>query len=275
MADRTVQDTLRHYVVDVLGVETDLATALKSQRDAMRAFPEVADAIERCYAMVERHGAALRSYLEGAGGAVEVPPSMGRVLDDGAPRSPRAVSDVLRADHMAFTYAATGYAQLFEVALRLYDPALRVLAPAHLQAHAEAAHTIGELLISTVAAELAASGLECRCVCPMCSMGICGCVSVGGAALGAVWHDDKAAGAGAAPGFPLPPPRSGSALALAGIRGGARLLEVDGRRVTSIGEIQAAIRSHPIGGDVRLLIETGSSATREIHATHVGDYPPG
>ena len=76
------------------------------------------------------------------------------------------------------------------------------------------------------------------------------------------------------PGFPLQPPRSGSPLALAGIQGGDRLLEVDGQRVDSIGEIQAAIRKHPIGDDVQLLLQCGSTPTREIQVKHVGDYPP-
>jgi hypothetical protein len=48
---------------------------------------------------------------------------------------------------------------------------------------------------------------------------------------------------------------------------------VDGERVDSIGEIQAAIRKHPIGDDVHLLLQCGSTSTREIQVKHVGDYP--
>ena len=90
--------------------------------------------------------------------------------------------------------------------------------------------------------------------------------------LSAAWHATAPAGE-AAPGFPLQPPRSGSPLVLAGVQGGDRLLEVDGQRVDSIGEIQAAIRKHPIGDDVQLLVQCGSTTTREIQVKHVGDYP--
>jgi S1-C subfamily serine protease len=77
----------------------------------------------------------------------------------------------------------------------------------------------------------------------------------------------------AAPGFLIQPPRSGSPLDLAGIRGGDRLLEVDGQRVDSIVEIQSAIRKHPLGDDVHLLLQGGSMGAREIQVKHVGDYP--
>ena len=221
--------------------------------------------------MIEGHRDALESYLQGRGEAVDPTPSMVRVLvDDG--EHPQVVSDILRNDYTSFTFAAISYAALFELALRLYDPALRQLAPTHLHAYTEAAQTINQIIISTVADELAAVGLECRCVCPMCSMGACGCVSLGQATLSAAWHEATPADE-TAPGFPIQPPRSGSPLALAEIRGGDRLLEVDGQRVDSIGEIQAAIRKHPIGDDVQLLLQRGSNSPWEIQVKHVGDYP--
>jgi S1-C subfamily serine protease len=104
-------------------------------------------------------------------------------------------------------------------------------------------------------------------------MGACGCVSLGNAMLSAAWRETAPA-VEAEPGFPLQLPRSGSPLALAGIQRGDRLLEVDGKRVDSIGEIQAAIRQHPIGDDVHLVLQSGSTSTREVQVKHVGDYPP-
>jgi PDZ domain len=255
------EETLRR-VVELLALETDLEAALGPQRQAMHAYPEPAAAVERFRAMAKAQRDALSSYLESRGEAANPTASEVRVLV-GHGEHPQVVSDFLRNDYTAFSYAAISYAMLVELAFRLFDPALRELAPKHLNGYAEAAQTINQLIISTVADELAAVGLECRCVCPMCSMGACGCVSLGNAMLSAAWRETAPAGE-APSGFPLQPPRSESPLALAGIQRGDRLLEVDGQRVESIGEIQAAIRKHPIGDDVHLLLQCGASSTRDI-----------
>jgi membrane-associated protease RseP (regulator of RpoE activity) len=181
------------------------------------------------------------------------------------------VTDVLRADYAAFNYAAVSYAVLFEMALRLYEPPLRELAPKHLRAYAEAAQTINQLIAGVAAGELAQAGLECHCICPMCGIGACGCVSLGTARINAAWRDTAPDGE-PQPGFPLQPPRAGSPLAGAGVQGGDRLLEVDGQEVHSVGEIQAAIREHAIGEELQLLVQRGSEAPREIRVEHVSDY---
>jgi membrane-associated protease RseP (regulator of RpoE activity) len=269
MGDQRERETMRR-VMELLAVENDLEAAVGAQRQAVREYPEAAAAIERFYVMITEHRDALRSYLEDRGEGADTTASVIRVFVGDRPH-PQAVSDILRNDYTAFTYAAISYAMLVELAFRLYDPALRALAPKHLNGYAEAAQTINHLIISTVADELAAVGLECHCVCPMCSMGACGCVSLGNAMLSAAWHE-AAPASEAEPGFPLQAPRSGSPLALAGIQRGDRLLEVDGQHVDSIGEIQAAIRKHPIGDDVKLLLQCGSTSTRDVRVKHVGDY---
>lgn len=221
--------------------------------------------------MIEGQRDALRSYMESKGEGTDATASAVRGFVGQKPHF-QAVSDMLRNDYAAFTYAAISYAVLFELALRLYDPDLRELAPKHLSRYTEAAQTISQLIIDTVPLELASDGLECRCICPMCSIGACGCVSVSSVTLNAAWRETAPSG-DAAPGFLIQPPRSGSPLDLAGIRGGDRLLEVDGQRVDSIVEIQSAIRKHPLGDDVHLLLRSGSMKAREIQIKHVGDYP--
>ncbi len=268
--DQRRQETLRR-VMELLALESDLEAAVGPQAQVMHAYPEAASAVERFHAMIKQQRDALRSYLEGRGESADPTASMVRAFVGDGPH-PQGVSDILRNDYTAFTYAAISYAMLVELAFRLYDPDLRALAPQHLNAYAGAAQTINQLIVSTVADELAAVGLECHCVCPMCSMGACGCVSLGDAMLSAAWRE-TAPDAEAEPGFPLQPPRSGSPLLLAGVQGGDRLLEVDGQRVDSIGEIQAAIRKHLLGDDVSLLLQRGSTSTREIQVKHVGDYP--
>jgi len=43
--------------------------------------------------------------------------------------------------------------------------------------------------------------------------------------------------------------------------------------VESIAEIQTAIRKHPLGEEMRVLVQRGSEAPREIRARHLSDIP--
>ncbi len=271
MADQQGRDTLRRRTLELLALENDIGAELGDQCQAMCAFPDVANTVARFLAMIEEQRDALRSYLENRGEVTDATVSGVRGFVGRKPHS-QAVSDMLRSDYAAFTYAAISYAVLFELALRLYDPDLRELAPRHLSRYAEAAQTISQLIFDTVAGELVSDGLQCCCICPMCSIGACGCVSASSVTLNEAWSEAAPSG-DVAPGFLIQPPRPGSPLALAGIRGGERLLKVDGQPVHSIVEIQSAIRKHSLGDDVRLLLQRGSMEAKEIQVKHVGDYP--
>jgi membrane-associated protease RseP (regulator of RpoE activity) len=145
-----------------------------------------------------------------------------------------------------------------------------------LRAYAEATQQINQLIAGVVAWELEQQGLECRCICPMCSMGACGCVVAGTYDVNEAWRETmpSAMPSGKAErGFLLLPPRAGSPLALAGVRGGHRLLEVGDRAVESIPDIQSASRSHALGEEVRVVVQRGSEAPREINARHISDLP--
>ena len=173
---------------------------------------------------------------------------------------------------VAFDHAALSYAMLYEMALRLHEPALREIAPEHLEVHVDAASTLYRLLPAAVAWELAQDGLQCSCICPMCGLGVCGCVSFGTQTLVETWREALAAES-AQPGFPLQPPKPESEVARAGVRGGDRLLAVDAQEVRSVADIQVAIRKHPLGEEVRLLVQRGSQPAGEIVVRHVSDYP--
>lgn len=280
MAHNVRQTTLRLHAAELLALEGDLEAELDRQRETVRARLDAAAAVDRFHEMVSGQRDALRSYLESLGGEEAGPArSTVRALFDAnaeAAATPgrQGITDVLRADYAAFNYAAISYGALYEIALRLYEPQLRQLAPEHLRAYAEAAQRIKQLIVGTVAGELADVGLECRCICPMCSLGACGCVSLGATTVNAAWRETAAA-TEAAPGFPLQAPRPDSQLALAGVQEGDRLLEVDGQPVEAFGEVQAAIRKHQMGENVRLLVQRRSDEPWEIHVTHVSDYPQG
>ena len=139
----------------------------------VRAYPEVLAAVERVWPTVRTQRGRLESYLEGIGGA-----AAGAAGEGGLPLSPAAgVSGALRGLCVAFDHAALSYAMLYEMALRLHEPALREIAPDHLEVYVDAASTLYRLLPAAVAWELSQDGLQCTCICPMCGLGVCGCVS--------------------------------------------------------------------------------------------------
>lgn len=277
MTDNARQATLRRSVIQLLAMESELEAALDRDAAAMAPYAGAA-AIARLREMTTSHRDALAAYL-GSGQDQAAGPErtvVGSLLDAARAAADAggrlSSSDAFRAYHAAFAYACVSYAALFEMALRLYDPELRELAPRHLREYAEAAQTLGGSVTSAVAGELARDGLECHCICPMCGMGACGCVFMGTATLRDAWLEGAPTG-DSAPGFALQRPRPDSQLALAGIEPGDRLLEVDGRRVQTIPEIQTAIRRHGLGDEVKLVVQRGSEQPREIHVKHVSDYP--
>jgi PDZ domain len=276
--DRKHEETLHRYVADLVAIESDLAYALGQQQEAVQAHVEAAATVQRLHEIAANQRAALEAHLQRfSDDAAEPSRTLIAALFDASAGErdgvgERSVSDVLREDYTAINYAAISYAALCELAFRLYDPPLREIAPQHLRAYARAAQEINQLIARVVAWELQQQGLECRCICPMCGMGACGCVAVGTRAVNAAWSET--APSGEAPrGFLLLPPRSGSPLALAGVQGGERLLEVDGEPVQSLVDIQTAIRKHPLGEEVRVLVQRGTEAPREVRARHVSDYP--
>jgi len=266
----TRQQWLDRSVVDLLGLENEIEIAL--QRVLEMSSPHVGASMSEVRDMVAAHRDRLLSYLGSrdaeTGGA-------------GNPAAPLSEASKVTAGHdglantlprlfAAFSYAAMSYAALFEAALRLYDEELRELAQRHQDHHANAAYLLAGLVAPVVAAELAAQGMECQCVCPMCSLGVCGCVAVGGIAATSSLREPEN-GTEPGRGFRVESPRRGSQLAEAGAEEGDRLVEVDGEPVTTVFDIQTAIRKHRIGDTVQLLIARGEDV-RQIEVTHVHDY---
>ena len=278
--DREHEQTTHRYVAEIVALESDLVEVLDHQQQQMQAHSEAAALVQRCREIATSHRGALQAYLERLAGDTAEPPEtavlalFGASAGEAQGGQTRTVSDMLRADYTAFNYAAISYEALCEMGFRLYDPLLHEIAERHLLAYAEATQQINQLIASVVAWELEQQGLECRCICPMCSMGACGCVAAGTWTVSEAWRETAPSSSGQAErGFLLLPPRAGSPLAVAGVQGGERLLKVDDQPVASIADIQTATRKHALGEEVRVLVHRGSKAPREIDAQHVSDLP--
>ena len=264
---------LRGRAVELLAIEREIDEMLTRRMEAAQAYPEVAEVLEGIRATASRQRKVLDQYLVGMHG-FSGPVTARTFSPPGEIDADNGVVGLLQETYTAVNRAAFMYGILTELAFRLYEPPLREVGPSHLRSYAEAAHMIDRLIAGIVAAELRQEGLECCCVCGMCSMGLCGCVSAASTRIEAAWRD-ASLGPDAALGFPLLPPRPNSELARVGVEGGERLLAIDDDRVRDHTDILAALRKHRIGDEVRLLTQRGSEPPREVRVRHVGDYPKG
>ncbi|KSV63294.1 hypothetical protein N182_37260 [Sinorhizobium sp. GL2] len=267
-ADLRLQ-AIRRYVLELVGFEGEVAGRLEQAQQLSSGHPDTLAAVQRLRPMVQTHRDQLAAYLKDSGGAE---PCGETTSPQPTSREATALSKVLRDLCLAFHHCALSYGMLYEVALRLYEPRLRAIAPKHMKAHADAALSTARLLPGVVAWQLAQDGLGCACICPMCSIGACGCVSLATRTLTAAWCD-AAPAESESPGVVLQNPKPGSQLARAGVKGGELLLAVDAQEVTTTDEIQDALRKHRLGDDVRFLIQRGSESPRELVVRHVSDYP--
>ncbi len=260
---------IRRSVAELVAFEDEVAGRLEQAQQLSSGYPDALATIQRLRPMVQMHRDQLAIYLKDTCGAE---PSGETTSLQSTSREATAFAEVLRDLCLAFHHCALSYTMLFEVALRLYEPRLREIAPKHLRAHAEAALSTARLLPGVVAWQLAQDGLFCACICPMCGLGACGCVSWGTESLIDAWRD-AAPTESEPPGFVLLPPKQGSELARAEVQGGELVLAVDGQQVRGRQEVQDALRKRTLGDEVRLLIQRGSESPRELIVRHAGDYP--
>ncbi len=267
-ADLRLQ-VIRRTVAELVAFEGAVEARLERAQELSSGHPDALAAIQRFRPMVQTHRDQLATYLKASDGGE---PSGDATSPQSTSTGATALSEVLRDLCLAFHHCAVSYAMLYEVALRLYEPRLREIAPKHLKAYADAALSTTRLLPGVVAWQLARDGLHCSCICPMCGLGACGCVALGTQTLITAWRD-AASAESERPGFVLQPPKPESELARAGVQGGELLLAVDGQQVRALAEIQASIRTHALGDEVRLLVQRASESPRGLNVRHVSDYP--
>ena len=258
---------LRENALRLLGLELGIEERLARRRE-LRSFPEAASSVlseiaDACAA--ER--AQLEAWLGDGGLAAAAAP----LEEEASGAGPAAM---IEADCVVVARVAAASSALVTLALRLYDPTLREIAPRHLRLWTATTVRLMRLIPGLTVAALDQQGLSCRCICPMCSIGACGCRAAGRAHVDGTWVAAASAADGS-PGLVLPPPREGSQLAGAGVRGGDRLLAVDGQPVVTFMDVQKGLRGHGIGGEAVLSISRGDGEPQEVRVRHVGDLPPG
>lgn len=246
----------------VRSMEADLLDRVEELRGSGGAGPEAADPAARMSALSARHGQALKELAGRRGAEPEAPAARAKH------RSERQVSGRLEQLAGAAAGVVVAYGGLYAAARLEYENELCDLADAHAADWASELYAINDLLPRAVHAELLEAGLTCRCVCPACGIGACGCTRNSIETIREHWGRP---GLEPSEGLELRiPPRPGSQLSDAGLDLGDRVLAIDGEVVHTNSELQRALRRHPIGEAMPVQV-VRSGRTEEIRIARISE----
>lgn len=246
-------------------MESQLVDRLEQLRTAGAIDPVGGEAFTRQSALAARHGQALEEVAGRRGAELD-----GLEPTGGHRESERALSALLEDVIVAAASAVVAYGALYASARLLYENEVCDLADAHAADWARELATLSDFLAPAVHGELLWGGLTCRCVCPTCGIGACGCTRNSIDTIRGYWGQP---GLEPSEGLELrAPPRPGSQLAEAGLERGDRIIVVDGELVHTNPEIQRALRGHPIGESMTMQV-VRAGEPQEIRVARVSDLP--
>jgi hypothetical protein len=162
-----------------------------------------------------------------------------------------------------------GYAVLLELAFRAADSIEHLgpentgdLAWAHMRMCAALVQEIARMIPYVVVDELEEEGLDCRCTCPTCGLGVCACPLAFRRRL-----DMAMAEAGPTenwPGIRLVRPRPGSPAANAGVAKDDVLVRIDGKVLDSLPMLQESIKAHASGETIEFEVQRVNGGSETI-----------
>jgi len=265
MAENELVGAIAGRLSRVRGIESQLVDRLEHLRTAGALEPDEREAFTRQSALGARHVLALDQVVGPGRTDLHRSEPMG-----GHHRNEGATTLLLEDAAAAAASAIVAYGALYASARLLYESQVCDLADAHAAEWARELPALNDLLAPMVHRELFSEGPTCRCVCPTCGIGACGCTRNSIDTIRGHWGQAEL---GPSDGLALRlPPRPGSQLAEAGLEQGDRIVAVDGEPVHANAEIQRALRRHPIGQPMAMeVVRAGES--QEIRVARVSDLP--
>ena len=260
-SDGRASDPVREGLVELVALETGIVESL-SAWDGVVGGGDAAEAIAGMREAAASRRDALERRIELVGASVR-----GAIESRVVPAPPSSPSDALRQAASFALDAAYTYEAVYLAARLGYDYDTCDLLEAHLADCVAGNAAAWRAFPHAVARELADVGATCTCRCPMCSLGLCGCIraTLAMTELGWTGHEPEPAR-----GLLLEsPPRPGSQLAEAGLRPGDRILAVDGDEMGNNADVQAALRRREVGQDARLAVERPTGERIEITVRRV------
>lgn len=266
MSTKQARNQLPQWVAEMVALESQIEKALEQRLEEVKAHAEAGRAVSRLHTTVKGQREALQARLRSIGGSISgrsgaIPSVASRGSERGhESESAECASEVLRDIHTDFSYAAFCYSVLHTRAHRFGDIPTADLAENHRRRYAEAAPEIHRLIADVVVWELAEEGQECQCACPSCGLGVCLC-----------WHAHLESPAVGSPaeraGLLMRSPRANSAAARAGLCEGDIILAADGQELHHYQDLQATVRKHAAGEEIRLQVQRGASDPLEVRLT--------
>ena len=257
-----VGDPVSDGLVELVAIETGTVDSLSAWDEVMGDRAEAAETI----AGMRRAAASRRDALERRIGLIGAS-GRGAIESGVVPAPPSSPSDALRQAASFALDAAYTYEAVYLAARLGHDDDTCELLEAHLADCVAGIAAARRALPHAVARELADVGAICTCRCPMCSIGLCGCIRATLAITEVGWTGHEP---GPARGLLLQSaPRPGSQLAEAGLCQGDRVLAVDGDEVGENVDVQAALRRHEVGQEARLGVERPTGERIEITVRRV------
>ena len=265
MANNQLPGAILRRLSRVRAIESQLVDRLDQLGTAGAIDPEEHEVLTHLSALAASHRRALEE-LEGQRGA-----ELNRPMATGAQDEPERAASELLEDIVAGTASAIGaYGAVYASARLLYENEVCDLADAHAADWARELTTLNDLLATAVHGELLSDGLTCRCICPTCGIGACGCTRNSIDTIRGYWGQPELE---PSEGLVLRvPPRPGSQLAEAGLERGDRIIAVDGELVHTNPDIQRALRGHPIGESMTMQVVRAGEPT-EVRVAQVSDLP--
>ena len=263
---------LHAQLASMVALEGSIEARTRLLLDEGVGHAEVAAALERAHGSSAERRRALAGRLEAIAPGTPTPDAITapQALESLSAAALEPASAGLVAVHSLLTQAVLGYALLLELSFRAADSIEHLgpentgdLAWEHLRACTGLVRDVLRALPYVVVDELEQRGLECRCMCPTCGLGVCGCALAFRRRL-----DLASAEAGAIevwPGLTLVAPRPGSPAARAGLAKGDVLETLDGEVIDSIPKLQAAISGRAPGEQLVVRMRRGASSPEDVH----------
>ena len=174
MAKNPTPEAIIRRLSRVRAIELQLVDRLDQLGRASALDPEERKTFTHRSALAARHGLALEELASRAGAELHRSEPTG-----GDREGDRTPSVLLEGAVAAAASAVVAYGALYASARLLYESEVCDLADAHAADWAHELPARNDLLAPTVHRELLSDGLTCRCVCPACGIGACGCARNG------------------------------------------------------------------------------------------------
>jgi len=254
---------LQQRVAAMVTLESQNAEILDQGLTRIRGHETAAETVQRLQRMVNAQREVLQNRWRAIGGrephSTETNPVVSiRQSMNGSENMVAALHGI----HTALNHAAFGYGILHAIAHRFFDVETGDLAEAHLRAYTGAAQEVNQLIADVVIWELSNEGLDCQCQCPSCNLGVCVCAPHGTATVMQAWLET--APAPAEGGIMVRPPRANSDVASSDLREGDVIVALDGQAIESVPQLQAAIRDHEPGQEMKIQVRRGQGSLLEI-----------